>query len=247
MKKVIITLMLPLCAFSALAQTKKTTTTTTKKTTVTRKAPVKAAPVSALKSALDSASYAFGTSMGGNLKGNGVTHLNYDLLIKGLKDTFEGKTPALSSDKSQAAIMKIIENASKQKFSGNIAAGKTFLEQNKKQAGVKVTPSGLQYIVVKEGQGIKPTATDTVLVHYTGTLLDGKKFDSSYDRNEPLSLPLNGVIKGWTEGVQLMTPGSKYKFFIPYQMAYGERGAGQDIPPYSTLIFDIELLKVNGK
>jgi len=247
MKKVIITLMLPICACAALAQTKKTTTTTVKKMTITSKAPAKAAPVSILKSALDSASYAFGTSMGANLKGNGLTHLNYDLLVKGLKDTFEGKTTSLSPDKSQAAIMKVIENASKQKFSGNIAEGKAFMEQNRKQAGVKVTPSGLQYIVVKEGDGIKPKATDTVLVHYTGTLLNGKKFDSSYDRNEPLSLPLNGVIAGWTEGVQLMSPGSKYKFFIPYHMAYGERGAGQDIPPYSTLIFDIELLKVNGK
>lgn len=245
MKKVIITLMLPLCACAALAQTKKTTTTVKKQVT-TRKVPT-ASTAPALRSGLDSASYAFGTSMANNLKGNGLTALNYEQLVRGLKDAFAGKPLLLSQDKSQEAITKVFSAAGKQKFATNIAAGKTFLEQNKKQTGVHTTASGLQYVVVKEGQGIKPKATDTVLVHYTGTLLDGKKFDSSYDRNEPLSLPLSGVIKGWTEGVQLMSPGSKYKFFIPYNMAYGERGAGQDIPPYSTLIFDIELLKVNGK
>ena len=125
--------------------------------------------------------------------------------------------------------------------------GQDFLEQNKKRAGVQTTASGLQYEVLTAGTGVKPLATDSVLVHYKGTLLNGKQFDSSYDRGEPISFPLNRVIPGWTEGVQLMPAGSKYKFFIPYNLAYGERGAGQDIPPYSTLIFEVELLKVNGK
>ena len=109
------------------------------------------------------------------------------------------------------------------------------------------TASGIQYQVLTKGAGISPKATDTVLVHYKGTLLNGKEFDSSYSRNEPISFPLNGVIPGWTEGVQLMQTGAKYKFFIPYNLAYGENGAGQDIPPFSTLVFEIELLKVNGK
>ncbi|MEO5910790.1 MAG: FKBP-type peptidyl-prolyl cis-trans isomerase, partial [Pelobium sp.] len=133
---------------------------------------------------------------------------------------------------------------SQDKFAGLQEAGKKFLEDNKKNPKVTVTPSGLQYEVLTLGTGVKPKATDTVTVHYKGTLLDGKEFDSSYSRNEPLTLPLNSVIPGWTEGVQLMPAGSKYRFYIPYQLAYGERGAGQDIPPFSTLIFDIELLKV---
>ncbi|MNR36347.1 FKBP-type 22 kDa peptidyl-prolyl cis-trans isomerase [compost metagenome] len=125
--------------------------------------------------------------------------------------------------------------------------GQEFLEQNGKRAGVQTTASGLQYEVLTAGTGVKPVATDSVLVHYKGTLLNGKQFDSSYDRGEPISFPLNAVIAGWTEGVQLMPAGSKYKFYIPYNLAYGARGAGADIPPYSTLIFEVELLKVNGK
>lgn len=235
MKTAFIALLLPLTTFTAMAQTKKHPV---------KKAVVKA---SAIKNGLDSASYAFGTSMATNLKNNGVTALNYELFIQGLKDTFTGKAPLLSSDKTQTAINNLFAGASKKKYAGIIAEGKTFLENNKKTAGVKTTASGLQYIVLKEGSGVHPAATDTVTAHYKGTLLSGKQFDSSYDRNEPLALPLNRVIPGWTEGIQLMQPGSKYKFFIPYNLAYGERGAGQDIPPYSTLIFEVELLKINGK
>lgn len=235
MKKAFIALLLPLTTLTAMAQTKKSPV---KKATV--KAP-------AIKNGLDSASYAFGTSMAANLKNNGVTALNYELFIQGLKDTFTGKTPLLSNDKTQGAINSLFANASKKKYAPVIAEGKTFLENNKKTEGVKTTPSGLQYIVVREGSGEHPKATDSVTAHYRGTLINGKQFDSSYDRNEPLVLPLNRVIAGWTEGIQLMQPGSKYKFFIPYNLAYGERGAGQDIPPYSTLIFEVELLKINGK
>ena len=133
------------------------------------------------------------------------------------------------------------------KFGPALAEGKAFLEKNKKQPGIQVTASGIQYQVINKGTGIRPKDTDTVTVNYKGTLLNGKQFDSSYGRNEPLSLPLNRVIAGWIEGVQLMQTGSKYKFFVPYNLAYGERGAGADIPPYSTLIFEIELLKVNGE
>ena len=122
--------------------------------------------------------------------------------------------------------------------------GQKFLEENKSKKGVKVTASGLQYEVLTEGKGKQPTAEDTVEVHYRGTLINGQEFDSSYKRNSSISFPLNGVIRGWTEGLQLMKEGSKYKFYIPPELAYGERGAGQDIPPHATLIFEVELIKV---
>ncbi len=126
----------------------------------------------------------------------------------------------------------------------NLTLGREFLEENAKKDSVKVTESGLQYMVLKEGKGAKPGATDTVTVHYTGTLIDGKVFDSSVERGEPATFPLNRVIPGWTEGLQLMSEGSKYRLFIPSELAYGERGAGDDILPNSTLIFDVELIKV---
>lgn len=245
MKKILITLLLPCCSLVALAQTGKKAGTV-KKATVTKtqaKAPVK--PV--FKNNLDSASYALGANMAGSMKKDGLSTLNYDLMIRGMKDALEGKTLLISKEQSQTPISNLFNGLSKKKFLPMINEGQAFLEKNKNQPGVHVTPSGLQYIVLQEGTGIKPTATDTVLAHYKGTLLNGKQFDSSYDRNEPLSLPLNRVIQGWTEGIQLMSTGSKYRFFIPYNLAYGERGAGADIPPYSTLIFEVELLKVNGK
>jgi FKBP-type peptidyl-prolyl cis-trans isomerase len=248
MKKTLITLMLPICALTLNAQTKAPVkkTTAVKKTTTSVKKTGTAGPI-VFKSTLDSASYAFGNTMATSMKNDGLASLNYDLLVKGLKDAFGGATPLISKEKSQTAISNLFITVSKQKHAPAINEGKAFLEKNKLQSGVQVTASGLQYQVINRGTGIRPKATDTVLVNYKGTLLNGKQFDSSYDRNEPLELPLNGVIAGWTEGVQLMQTGSKYKFFIPYNLAYGERGAGADIPPYSTLIFEIELLKVNGK
>lgn len=131
-----------------------------------------------------------------------------------------------------------------QDASSNLAKGQAFLKENASKPGVKTTPSGLQYLVLEEGKGKSPKSTDTVLVHYKGNLLDGTEFDSSYKRNEPISFPLNGVIPGWTEGVQLMKEGGKIRLFIPSNLAYGSRGAGGVIPPDSTLVFDIELLKV---
>lgn len=246
MKKIIITFLLPLCAFTAMSQAKKTATPVKKvvpaKTTVT---PVPQQPT--FKSTLDSASYAFGATMATNMKKDGLKALNYELLVKGLKDAFAGQPLSIPTEQSQEVISALFLKVTKEKFAPTIEEGKSFLEKNKTQSGVQTTPSGLQYQVLTKGTGIKPTASDTVLVNYRGTLLNGTEFDSSYKRNEPLSLPLNSVIPGWTEGVQLMSTGSKYKFFVPYNLAYGERGAGGDIPPYSTLIFEIELLKVNGK
>ena len=244
MKKIIITFLLPLCAFTAMSQTKKTTTTAKKAAPVKKAA--KPAPQPLFKSNLDSASYALGAKMASGMKQDGLTLLNYDLLVKGFKDGFAGSAFSIPEDKFQQAIGDLFNKVTQQKYASAIAEGKSFLEKNKAQTGVQTTPSGLQYLVLTKGTGIKPAASDTVLVHYKGTLLNGTEFDSSYKRNEPLSLSLNNVIPGWTEGVQLMSTGSKYKFFIPYSLAYGERGQGE-IPPYSTLVFEIELLKVNGK
>ncbi|MBC6112257.1 FKBP-type peptidyl-prolyl cis-trans isomerase [Pedobacter fastidiosus] len=257
MKKVFLTILVSGIAVASFAQTKKTVAKkpVAKKTTVASKTSIASI---GLKSSLDSTSYAFGTSIGSGLKSTGLTTLNYDVLLKGLKDAFQGGKTTLNQEQAQQCINEALSKASavknkaeneanKIKFAPMIKEGQTFLEENKKRAGVHTTASGLQYEVITAGTGVKPTATDSVLVHYKGTLLNGKQFDSSYDRGEPLSFPLNRVITGWTEGVQLMPAGSKYKFFIPYNLAYGERGAGQDIPPYSALIFEIELLKVNGK
>lgn len=250
MKKLLIGLLIPFCGYTAVAQTK----TPVKKTPVRNTASktgvktIHTAPaVAKSMSTLDSASYAFGTSMAASLKSGGLTNLNYDLLVKGLKETFSGKQALINQEDSQRAIANLFQKMNENKFSAEIEEGKAFLQQNGTKDGVKTTASGLQYEVITPGTGISPKSTDTVLVNYKGTLLNGKQFDSSYDRNAPLSLSLDRVIPGWTEGMQLMQTGAKYRFFIPYQLAYGERGAGADIPPYSALIFEIELLKVNGK
>ena len=256
MKRILLAVCLSGIAVASYAQTKTTAKkTVAKKPTTTSK---KSVPINGLKSTLDSTSYAFGTSIGAGLKTTGLSTLNYEVLLKGLKDAFSGGKVVLTQQQAQQCINEAISKASavknkaeteanKIKYAPIMKEGQDFLDQNKKRAGVQTTASGLQYEVLTAGTGVKPLATDSVLVHYKGTLLNGKQFDSSYDRGEPISFPLNRVIPGWTEGVQLMPAGSKYKFFIPYNLAYGERGAGADIPPYSTLIFEVELLKVNGK
>lgn len=198
---------------------------------------------SRLNSNLDSASYAFGVSVAEDLKSRGISELNYTVLATAMEDVFKGSSRTITSEQGQKIIYNMLSAANKAKYDMTITEGNKFLAANKTKAGVVTLPSGVQYLVLKNGTGPKPKATDEVTVHYKGTLLSGKQFDSSYDRNEPLTLQLNKVIPGWTEGVQQMPVGSKYKFFIPYQSAYGERGAGEDIPPYSTLIFEIELLK----
>jgi FKBP-type peptidyl-prolyl cis-trans isomerase len=239
MKKSYITLAICFAAFSINAQTKKPVA----KKPVAKVAAKPAISPLSLRNNLDSASYSFGTSMGTGLKSNGITSLNYELLLKGLKDAFANKTLMLNKEASQEAINNLFMEKSKSKFSATIKEGETFLANNKKVDGVKTTASGLQYFVIKQGTGPKPTLSNTVEVNYKGTLLNGKQFDSN-EGKEPISFQLDGVIPGWTEGLQLMTQGSKYRFFVPYHLAYGERGAGRDIMPYSTLIFEIELLEV---
>jgi FKBP-type peptidyl-prolyl cis-trans isomerase FklB len=208
-----------------------------------------AAEAPAAPSAAD-VSYSIGTMIAGNLKQQGI-EVDLAELTKGLADTIEGKKPRLDQAQVQQVMMAMQQQqmkAQQEKAAAgadkNKEEGAAFLAKNGKEEGVVTTASGLQYKILKQGDGAKPAATDKVKVHYHGTLLDGKVFDSSVDRGEPISFPLDGVIKGWTEGVQLMPVGSKFKFFIPSDLAYGDGGAGADIGPGSTLIFEVELLEI---
>ena len=193
---------------------------------------------------MDKISYAIGLSMGQNLMGSGVTSLEYADLAAGIKDVLEKNQPQISYQEAQQVLGKFFSEL-EQKIAGEAkATGEAFLAENAKREGVKVTESGLQYEVLEATIGQKPKATDKVRVHYEGTLIDGTVFDSSYKRGESITFGLNQVIKGWTEGLQLMSIGSKYKLYLPYQLAYGERGAGANIPPYAALIFTVELLGI---
>ena len=193
---------------------------------------------------MDKISYAIGLSMGQNLMGSGVTSLEYADLAAGIKDVLEKNQPQISYQEAQQVLSKFFSEL-EEKIAGEAkAAGEAFLAENAKREGVKVTESGLQYEVLEATIGQKPKATDKVRVHYEGTLIDGTVFDSSYKRGESITFGLNQVIKGWTEGLQLMSIGSKYKLYLPYQLAYGERGAGANIPPYAALIFTVELLGI---
>lgn len=188
-------------------------------------------------------SYAFGVSIGGSLKDLGV-EIDYDSLLEGLKDVLAKDAPKFTPAEANQKINEALQALSAKKGEANIEKGKAFLEETKNKPGVTVTESGLQYEVLTEGDGPKPTAEDTVTVHYVGTLIDGTEFDSSVSRGEPATFPLNGVIPGWTEGVQLMSVGSKYKFYIPSELGYGPGGAGNLIGPNSTLIFEVELISI---
>ena len=193
---------------------------------------------------MDKISYALGLSMGQNLMSSGVESLNYQDLAAGIEDVLTKQQPKISYQEAQQVLNQFFQELEAKVAGAAKADGEKFLAENAKREGVKVTASGLQYEILEPSLGQKPKATDTVRVHYEGTLIDGTVFDSSYRRGESITFPLNGVIAGWTEGLQLMSIGSKYKFFIPYNLAYGERGAGQSIPPYAALIFTVELLDI---
>lgn len=203
---------------------------------------------------LDRLSYALGLSMGNNFKSSGIPSLNVQDFADGVAAVYDGLAPRMSYDEAKVVIQQFFtELEQKQREEAakmgeiNAEAGKAFLEENGKRAEVKTTPSGLQYEVIVDGDGPQPTAQDQVEVHYTGTLIDGTVFDSSVERGIPATFGVTQVIPGWVEALQLMKAGSKWRLFIPSQLAYGPQGAGNVIGPNSTLIFDVELLKVIGK
>lgn len=196
------------------------------------------------------ASYSIGVQMGSQM--SRIKDLvNQDAIMMGFKDSIAGTEPQLTMEEMKTAMQEfqksVMENQQAEqtaKATTNGAAGEKFLAENKTKDGVKTTDSGLQYKVITAGTGATPKATDTVVTHYSGTLIDGKVFDSSYKRNAPATFPVNGVIKGWTEALQLMKTGAKWQLFIPANLAYGERGAGANIGPNQALIFEIELLEI---
>ena len=193
---------------------------------------------------MDKISYALGLQVGQQLSGLGEVSFDYADLAAGIKDMIEKNQPQISLQEAQQVLGKFFSELEAKVAGEAKAAGEAFLAENAKREGVKVTESGLQYEVLEETIGQKPKATNKVRVHYEGTLIDGTVFDSSYKRGESITFGLNQVIKGWTEGLQLMSIGSKYKFYLPYHLAYGERGAGANIPPYAALIFTVELLGI---
>ncbi len=247
MKHVIIAFCLSFTVISAsLAQTKKPAPKP-----ITKPAAVVAASAIKLASELDSVAYAIGMNIGGSLSQQGLQKINLNLLNKGIADALNAQKCALEPIAASGVLQKYFgkmqaeRQAEDAKASApNKLAGETFLAENKKRKEVMTTASGLQYEVLKAGDGPKPTVNDKVKVHYHGTLVNGTVFDSSVDRGTPAEFPVGGVIQGWIEGLQLMPVGSKWKLFIPYNLAYGERGAGASIKPYSALVFDVELLEI---
>ncbi|MGP1351312.1 MAG: FKBP-type peptidyl-prolyl cis-trans isomerase [Hoylesella marshii] len=200
---------------------------------------------------MDQISYALGLNIGQQLAQMGAEELNADDFAAAVKDVLAGREPKISQQEARNLIQQFVEKqeekqrkAAEEKGKSAKADGEKYLADNAAKEGVITLPSGLQYQVIKEGNGKKPKATDKVKCHYEGMLVDGTLFDSSIQRGEPATFPLNQVIAGWTEGLQLMHEGAKYRFFIPYQLGYGERGAGASIPPFSALVFDVELLEV---
>ena len=193
---------------------------------------------------MEKLSYALGMVIGHNLKGMGVKGLDAAQFAQAAAAVIEGTATTLTDAEAQQLVSDFVQRQQAEAGKAVREDGERFLAENAKKEGVTVLPSGLQYTVIKEGNGSKPKATDKVKCHYEGTLPNGTVFDSSYRRGEPAVFPLNGVIAGWTEGVKLMAEGAKYRFFIPYHLAYGERGAGQAIPPYAALVFDVELIEV---
>lgn len=226
----------------AAAAPKTTASAAPKTTTATNKQAI-VAPI--LKNEIDSFSYAMGISLASYYKSQGITELNSTLLSRACSDMYQGKPTLLDNNASGDFLNKYMTKLQSEKSKFAKAAGEKFLSENKKRPGVFVTESGLQYEVIQAGTGDKPGPTDTVTCHYTGTFIDGKKFDSSHDRpgDQPISFPLNGVIRGWTEGLQLMQVGAKFKFSIPYTLGYGENDY-MSIPGGSTLLFEVELIDV---
>ena len=189
-------------------------------------------------------SYALGMNLAQNLKASGIETIEYSEFTKGLEAAFEGQETQMSADEANQTLQQFFGELQAKQAEAAIQAGKDFLAENAKKEGVTALESGLQYEIITEGNGDKPSATDQVECHYHGTLIDGTVFDSSVQRGEPATFPVYGVIQGWVEALQLMPVGSKWRLYIPSDLAYGERGAGQHIGPHTTLIFEVELLAI---
>ncbi len=190
-------------------------------------------------------SYAIGMDLGKNMLKADIDSIDVEIMLNGLRDVMLSRKTALNEEESQSVMMEFFQARTDAQLKAKQKEAVTFLQQNSKRDGVKVLPSGLQYEVIKMGTGKKPGAEDKVKVHYTGTLIDGKVFDSSIERGEPVVFPVNAVIQGWTEALQLMPVGSKWKLYIPAELAYGERGAGGIIGPEELLLFEVELLGID--
>lgn len=236
MKRIIVSIIILIIGFSYVWAQKKPV----------QKSKALPSPTRLLKTLNDSASYAIGISVAKFYQQQGVNKLNTVLITKAINDAFANKPVILNDEQANTVIMSFLNKLDMAKAKPVIETGEKFLAENKKRTEVKTTPSGLQYEIIKQGTGAVPIATDTVLCHYKGTLLDGSEFDNSYSTGEPIKFAVDGVIKGWTEALLLMPVGSKWKLYIPYQLAYGTSDHGP-IPGGSMLTFEVELLEIIGK
>lgn len=234
MKRIILVFSLSIFILSTMAQVKQKAVTK----------PAAKAPAAPMKTKLDTLSYSFGQSVAGQLKNIDVQNLNYALFRKGVEDGMKGLPSSLSSEQMNASLNAHFMAQSMKQVNATKAEGKRFLAENKKRPGVIELPNGLQYEIIKAGTGPVPHATDTILANYSGTTLDGKEFDNSFKRGQPLKRHVNGLVQGWTEALIRMPVGSKWKLFIPSELGYGDYGMGQDIPGGATLIFEMELLEL---
>jgi FKBP-type peptidyl-prolyl cis-trans isomerase FklB len=210
----------------------------------TTKPAVAVAPKPLLRNGVDSLSYAIGVNIGTNMKMQGIDNLSYITLNKGIADALKGNKPLMDENQCNMTIQQKLQEYMGKKSGAVKEEGRKFLENNKKQPGIVVLPSGIQYKIITQGSGVKPTLEDTIKVHYKGTTIDGQIFDDSYSRGEPIEFPLGGLIEGWKQTLVLMPVGSKWQLFVPSDFAYGDRGAGANIPGGATLIFELELLDV---
>src|ERR1700682_6425987 len=233
MKKYILLILVSFTAFSLFAQSKKKSATTANPATIAR-----------LNNQTDSLSYSIGIMLASFYKQQGIMKINDTLVNKAIKDKMNGDSTLLTEAQCNQVLMGFIEKAKADKASASKKQGAAFLAENKTKPGVITTASGLQYIVLRQGTGPKPLATDKVKCDYEGTLIDGTVFDSSIKQGKPIEFNVNGVIRGWTEALQLMNTGSKWRLFIPSDLAYGDQQMGPDIKPGSTLIFEVELLEI---
>ena len=243
MKKVFLVLVSTSLIGGAMAQQQKAKTTAKPATKSTAAKPAAAKSTLVMKNEIDSVSYAIGLNVAQFYKQQGIDNINSTCVQKGMTDALAGK-PALTEDQMNMVVGMYMQKMKSKKAEPNKAAGAAFLAANSKKPGVVTLPSGLQYQIITAGTGPKPKITDKVKCHYRGTLIDGTVFDSSVDRGEPVDFPVGGVIRGWTEALQLMPVGSKWKLFIPSDLAYGDQQVSAQIGPGATLIFDVELLEV---